>query len=208
MDPTVDGRNPQQPPGTVLKPCKYWDIYHIKWSTPDFFHQQNGLKFQWTSALPLHLPQLVRCASLVLVRCGDSTFHWPPRSSPTGHRMLRAVGFGSKPRVFVGFLVRWNPTSRKKTKGTLPKTNMAGWKITMFNRKCRAKEKSELGNLRTCQFILQTESSNPSSKDFDSHFLGILRKKYHLKVKGHQNASAELLLLAKTRFEIQWQGTP
>ena len=27
----VDGRNPKQPPGMVLKPCKSWDIYHISW---------------------------------------------------------------------------------------------------------------------------------------------------------------------------------
>ena len=28
---TVDGRNPKQPPGMVLKPYKQWDIYHINW---------------------------------------------------------------------------------------------------------------------------------------------------------------------------------
>ena len=131
---------------------------------------------------PLQLHPRATCnwrTSLVLVRCGDSTFHWPPRSSPTDHRMLRAVGFGSKPRVFVGFLVRWNPTSRKKAKGTLPKTNMAGWKITMFNRKCRAKETSELGNLRTCQWKSSKQSHQMRiGTHFDSHFWGkILSKK-------------------------------
>ena len=34
--PTVDGRTPKQPPGMVLKPCKYWEklpTYLLAWST-------------------------------------------------------------------------------------------------------------------------------------------------------------------------------
>ena len=36
---TVDERNPKQPPGMVLKPCKKWNIRHINWCRI-FSHQQ------------------------------------------------------------------------------------------------------------------------------------------------------------------------
>ena len=28
---TVDGRNPKEPPGMRIKPCKEWDVYHVNW---------------------------------------------------------------------------------------------------------------------------------------------------------------------------------
>ena len=43
---TVDGRNPKQPPGMVIKPCKSWEIYHLNWWSPDFSHQQYEMHLQ------------------------------------------------------------------------------------------------------------------------------------------------------------------
>ena len=37
-------KHPKQPPGMVLKPCKWWDIYHIKWLTGFLNHQPD---FPW-----------------------------------------------------------------------------------------------------------------------------------------------------------------
>ena len=37
---TVDGRNPKQPPGMVLKPCEKWDNHHPWWLAGFLNHQQ------------------------------------------------------------------------------------------------------------------------------------------------------------------------
>ena len=52
----VDGRNLANHLGCI-KPCKYWDIYHISTGAVDFIHQQQGSCFEANVDLVCGLPQ-------------------------------------------------------------------------------------------------------------------------------------------------------
>ena len=82
---TVDGRNPA--PSGMYKPSKWWDVYHINWWSPDFFHQTH-LPPPKTDYIPPHDVQTISAGTKLrwsagvaewrigIVNMRISEFHW------------------------------------------------------------------------------------------------------------------------------------
>ena len=82
--PTVDGRNPKEPPGIFMKPpgifmkpCKVWDITNLNWWTQDFWiiNSINQAVQWWSHMESLHVSIEARTAPRG-IRVGGSTAGW------------------------------------------------------------------------------------------------------------------------------------